>query len=60
MKEALIRAHKLLEQVVGLIDPEEHKELYDAIEAELLPCDEEGQCPATAITRPYPTDFTPC
>jgi hypothetical protein len=49
---ALKRCHRLLEQAVGHVNPEEDPALVDAIQAELMPCDEANICPALAAPVP--------
>jgi len=56
LREALQRCHRLMEQAVGYVDPEDSPALVDAIHAELRLCDEAGICPGLASPAPQPAD----
>jgi hypothetical protein len=43
--DAVKRCHRLLEEAVSMVDPEEHAEWFARARKELVPCDNGKYCP---------------
>ena len=50
LKAALRRCHTLLQDAGHWIDMDAHADWHAAMDAELLACDEAGECPTVAAT----------
>ena len=58
LKAALRRCHTLLQDAGHWIDMDAHADWHTAMDAELLVCDETGECPTVALPQPGEVDLT--